>query len=74
MMWYRPQAFVLGGSGKAQLRVRGLSAGYGPFEVIRQLNFDVLPGLTVILGPNGAGKPLYCEHCLDKFQCVARCC
>jgi len=36
--------------------VRGLSAGYGPFEVIRQLNFDVLPGLTVILGPNGAGK------------------
>ena len=25
MMWYRPQAFVLGGSGKAQLRVRGLS-------------------------------------------------
>ena len=56
MMWYRPQAFVLGGSGKAQLRVRGLSAGYGPFEVIRQLNFDVLPGLTVILGPNGAGK------------------
>ena len=56
MMWYRPQAFVLGGSGKAQLRVRGFSAGYGPFEVIRQLNFDVLPGLTVILGPNGAGK------------------
>jgi branched-chain amino acid transport system ATP-binding protein len=55
-MWYRPQEFVLGGSGKAQLRVRGLSAGYGPFEVIRQLNFDVLPGLTVILGPNGAGK------------------
>jgi branched-chain amino acid transport system ATP-binding protein len=56
MMWYRPQGFVLGGSGKAQLRVRGLSAGYGPFEVIRQLNFDVMPGLTVILGPNGAGK------------------
>ena len=44
MMWYRPQAFVLGGSGKAQLRVRGLCAGYGPFEVIRQLNFDVMPG------------------------------
>lgn len=56
MMWYRPQAFVLGGSGKAQLKVRGLFAGYGPFEVIRNLNFDVLPGLTVILGPNGAGK------------------
>jgi branched-chain amino acid transport system ATP-binding protein len=24
--------------------------------VVRNLNFDVLPGLTVILGPNGAGK------------------
>lgn len=56
MMWYRPQPFVLGGSGKSQLKVRNLSAGYGPFEVIRNLNFDVLPGLTVILGPNGAGK------------------
>ena len=56
MMWYRPQPFVLGGSGKAQLKVRNLSAGYGAFEVIRNLNFDVQPGLTVILGPNGAGK------------------
>jgi branched-chain amino acid transport system ATP-binding protein len=55
-MWYRPQPFVLGGSGKAQLKVRNLSAGYGAFEVIRNLNFDVQPGLTVILGPNGAGK------------------
>ncbi len=34
MMWYRPQPFVLGGSGKAQLKVRNLSAGYGPFEVL----------------------------------------
>lgn len=56
MMWYCPQPFVLGGSGKAQLKVRNLSAGYGPFEVLRNLNFDVQPGLTVILGPNGAGK------------------
>jgi branched-chain amino acid transport system ATP-binding protein len=56
MMWYRTQPFVLGGSGQAQLRVRGLRAGYGAFEVIRELSFDVLPGLTVILGPNGAGK------------------
>ncbi len=56
MMWYRPQAFVLGGSGLAQLRVRNLSAGYGSFEVIRNLSLDVRPGLTVVLGPNGAGK------------------
>lgn len=56
MMWYRPQPFVLGGSGLAQLRVRNLSAGYGSFEVIRDLNLDIRPGLTVVLGPNGAGK------------------
>ena len=56
MMWYRPQPFVLGGSGLAQLRVRNLSAGYGSFEVIRNLSLDVRPGLTVVLGPNGAGK------------------
>jgi len=55
-MWYRPQPFVLGGSGLAQLRVRQLSAGYGSFEVIRDLSLDVRPGLTVVLGPNGAGK------------------
>lgn len=56
MMWYPTQAFVLGGSGQAQLRVRNLSAGYGSFEVIRNLSLDVRPGLTVVLGPNGAGK------------------
>jgi len=40
----------------AQLRVEGLSAGYGAFLVLRDLTLDVKPGLTVILGPNGAGK------------------
>jgi branched-chain amino acid transport system ATP-binding protein len=56
MMWWREAAFALGGSGAAQLKVRGLSAGYGPFLVLRGLSFEVRPGLTVILGPNGAGK------------------
>ncbi len=57
MMWYRDTPFVLGGSGAgARLSVRGLSAGYGAFQVLRGLNLDVRPGLTVILGPNGAGK------------------
>ena len=55
-MWYRPQGFKLGGDGRAQLRVRQLSAGYGSFEVIRNLSLDVRAGLTVVLGPNGAGK------------------
>jgi branched-chain amino acid transport system ATP-binding protein len=55
MMWHQPP-FALGGTGRARLRVRGLSAGYGPIAVLRELSLDVEPGLTVILGPNGAGK------------------
>ncbi len=56
MMWWRPDPFVLGGTGRAQLKVQGLSAGYGPFLVLRELQLEARPGLTVILGPNGAGK------------------
>ncbi len=56
MMWYRETPFVLGDHKHAHLQVRGLSAGYGPFLVLRDLRFEVKPGLTVILGPNGAGK------------------
>jgi branched-chain amino acid transport system ATP-binding protein len=55
MMWHQPP-FELGKDTRAKLRVRGLSAGYGPIAVLRELNLDVEPGLTVILGPNGAGK------------------
>ena len=40
----------------AELRVRGLAAGYHGFRVIQGLDLDVLPGITVVLGPNGAGK------------------
>jgi vanillin dehydrogenase len=40
----------------AHLKVDALSAGYGPFLVLRDLSLEVRPGLTVILGPNGAGK------------------
>jgi len=56
MMWWREQPFTLGGSGRAHLKVQGLSAGYGPFLVLRGLALEARPGLTVILGPNGAGK------------------
>jgi branched-chain amino acid transport system ATP-binding protein len=55
MMWYDP-GFELGGSGRAHLKVNGLSAGYGPMQVLRGLTLEARPGLTVILGPNGAGK------------------
>lgn len=40
----------------AQLKLEGLSAGYGGFLVLRDLALEAKPGLTVILGPNGAGK------------------
>ena len=56
MMWYRDTPFALGGSGRAHLKVTGLSAGYGAFLVLRDLQLEARPGLTVILGPNGAGK------------------
>jgi branched-chain amino acid transport system ATP-binding protein len=56
MMWWRPEPFVLGGGAGAHLEVRGLGAGYGAFLVLRALDLEVRPGLTVILGPNGAGK------------------
>ncbi len=56
MMWYRNTPFTLGGRREANLWVENLSAGYGNFLVLRDLTFEVQPGLTVILGPNGAGK------------------
>jgi branched-chain amino acid transport system ATP-binding protein len=56
MMWWRDTPFVLGGAGRAHLKVRGLAAGYGAFLVLRGIDFEAKPGLTVILGPNGAGK------------------
>jgi branched-chain amino acid transport system ATP-binding protein len=56
MMGWRSEPFVLGGSGRAHLRVVGLAAGYGRFLVLRDVALEARPGLTVILGPNGAGK------------------
>ena len=57
MMWWRDLPFQHGADARcAQLKVRGLSAGYGPLPVLRDLAFEARPGLTVILGPNGAGK------------------
>jgi branched-chain amino acid transport system ATP-binding protein len=39
------------------LAVRGLSAGYGPVEVLHAVDLEVLEGqVAVILGANGAGK------------------
>ncbi len=39
------------------LEVRGLSAGYGPTQIIRGLDLDVAPGkIVAVLGANGVGK------------------
>jgi branched-chain amino acid transport system ATP-binding protein len=41
----------------ALLEVRGLTAGYGKVEAIRELDLDIEPkGAVTIIGPNGAGK------------------
>jgi branched-chain amino acid transport system ATP-binding protein len=47
---------AIGGGGGATLNVQGLSAGYGSLRILRDLSFDVRPGLNVMLGANGAGK------------------
>lgn len=39
------------------VRLEGVTAGYGKFQVIFDVDFEVKPGkITVVLGPNGAGK------------------
>ena len=56
MMYWSERPFELGAANRrAHLQVHGLSAGYGAFLVLRDLRFEVKPGLTVILGPRGAG-------------------
>ncbi|MDM0046758.1 ABC transporter ATP-binding protein [Variovorax dokdonensis] len=40
----------------ASMQVRGLGAGYHGFSVLREIDLQAKPGITVIVGPNGAGK------------------
>ncbi|XAH23724.1 ABC transporter ATP-binding protein [Xylophilus sp. GW821-FHT01B05] len=40
----------------SNLQIKALAAGYAGFQVLRDLDLAVAPGLTVIVGPNGAGK------------------
>ena len=41
----------------ALLDIRGLSAGYGPVVILRDISLGVAPGsITALVGPNGAGK------------------
>ena len=44
-------------TGHTALQVRGLTAGYGPLAVVRDVSFSLAPGEIVgLLGRNGAGK------------------
>ena len=41
----------------ALLDIKGLSAGYGPVVILRDIDLGVEPGsITALVGPNGAGK------------------
>ena len=41
----------------ALLEISGLSAGYGPVVILRDIGLSVRPGsITALVGPNGAGK------------------
>ncbi|MBU6439737.1 MAG: ATP-binding cassette domain-containing protein [Betaproteobacteria bacterium] len=52
-------------AGAPLLSVRGLVKRYGATEVVRQLDFDILPGeCHGIIGPNGAGKTTTIRLCL----------
>ncbi|MEO8617578.1 MAG: ATP-binding cassette domain-containing protein [Luteolibacter sp.] len=48
---------------KAKITVRDLTMAYGPFVVMRDLNFEVLEkDIFVIMGPSGCGKSTLLRH------------
>ncbi len=48
---------VAGGDRPSRIECRGLRAGYGHLEVLRDVSFTIdRPAVYVVLGPNGAGK------------------
>jgi ABC-type branched-subunit amino acid transport system ATPase component len=52
-----PTSSVESRDSRLHLKISGLSAGYGPVPVIRDLDVGVAPGEVVaVVGPNGAGK------------------
>jgi ABC-2 type transport system ATP-binding protein len=43
-------------AGPALVAVRGLCRSYGSWRAVRDVSFELGPGVTGLLGPNGAGK------------------
>ncbi len=49
-------------SGPAALGLAGVSAGYGPLQVLSGINLTLPPGsITALVGANGAGKSTLCK-------------
>jgi branched-chain amino acid transport system ATP-binding protein len=49
--------------------VRSIRAGYGPIEVIHDVDLQVYPGkVTALLGPNGGGKTTLLNVCAGVHQ------
>jgi branched-chain amino acid transport system ATP-binding protein len=53
------------------LRVRGLGAGYGKLQVLRNIDLDVTQGeILSIVGPNGAGKSSLLKAISGEIEAV----
>ena len=53
------------------LSLRGLSAGYGPITVCRDVDLDIEPGTVMaLLGPNGAGKTTLIRALAGLIRCT----
>jgi branched-chain amino acid transport system ATP-binding protein len=56
-------------AGAPLLEVRAIRAGYGPIEVIHDVDLQVYPGkVTALLGPNGGGKTTLLNVCAGVHQ------
>jgi phosphate transport system ATP-binding protein len=50
------------------IKIKGLKAYYGPKEVLKGINLDVLPySVTALIGPSGCGKSTF-VRCLNRIN------
>jgi phospholipid/cholesterol/gamma-HCH transport system ATP-binding protein len=56
-------------SAEPVIRVEGLTAGYGDFILLQNLNFVVYPGeVFIILGGSGCGKSTLLKHMIGLYE------